>query len=121
MDLSTYSASISLVDLAGSECIKATNAVGQLKKESENINKSLLALTKAVRNLSERNGYVNFRDSKLTRILQPCLTENSKTIVICTIQQNASCAAETSNTLKFGAEANGIAVNARKNVQAVAV
>jgi len=87
-----------MVDLAGSESISKTNAVGLLKKESENINRSLLALSNVIRSLSElydkdrrvdsfEGRYINFRDSRLTRILQPCLTGNSKTIVICTIQQ----------------------------------
>jgi centromeric protein E len=60
--------------------------------------------------------YINFRDSKLTRILQPCLTGNSKTIVICTIQQLEECIGETINTLKFGVAANSIKINASKNV-----
>ena len=60
--------------------------------------------------------YINFRDSKLTRILQPCLTGNSKTIVICTIQQLEECIGETINTLKFGVAANSIKINASKKI-----
>jgi hypothetical protein len=41
-----------MVDLAGSESISKTNASGLLKKESENINKSLLALSNVIRSLS---------------------------------------------------------------------
>jgi centromeric protein E len=80
-----------MVDLAGSESISKTNAVGQLKKESENINKSLLALSNVIRALGEENKYINFRDSKLTRILQNCLTGNAKTVVVCTVNQTEDC------------------------------
>jgi hypothetical protein len=78
---------VNMVDLAGSESISRTNAVGIQKKESENINRSLLALSNVIRAMSEKSTYINFRDSKLTRILQPCLTNNSKSIIICTVQQ----------------------------------
>ena len=48
-DFSKTLSTISLVDLAGSESISKTNAVGKLKKESENINKSLFALSNVIR------------------------------------------------------------------------
>lgn len=92
--------------------------MGLLKKESENINKSLLALSNVIRALSEKNVYVNFRDSRLTRILQPCLTGHAKTVVICTINQTEDCVGETINTLKFGVAANTIKISAQRNVVA---
>lgn len=50
---------------------------------------SLLALSNVIIKLKDRNdkekGYINFRDSKLTRLLQNCLSGNSRTAVICTI------------------------------------
>ena len=106
-----------MVDLAGSESISKTNAQGTLKKEGESINKSLLYLSNVIRNLSQKITYVNFRDSRLTRILQPCLTNNAKTIVICTIQQMEECFGETLNTLKFGVSANSIYVANKRNYQ----
>lgn len=43
-------------------------------REGANINKSLLALSTVISKLSQKDGlYINFRDSKLTRLLQPCL------------------------------------------------
>ena len=88
----------------------------------------MLALSNVIRSLSElydkdrkvdsfEGRYINFRDSRLTRILQPCLTGNSKTIVICTIQQLEECVGETINTLKFGVAANSIKINATKNIR----
>jgi centromeric protein E len=115
-DLTTSSSTISMVDLAGSESISKTNAVGLLKKESENINKSLLTLSKVIRELGDKNNYISYRDSKLTRILQECLTGNSKTVVICTVNQNEGCVAETINTLKFGRSVNAVLMTVHKNV-----
>jgi hypothetical protein len=108
--------SIYMVDLAGSESISKTNAVGVLKKEAENINKSLLALTTAIRAISERQAYVNYRNSKLTRILQPSLSGNSKTIVICTVKQTDDSLPETLNTLKFGLSASNIRTDPKQRI-----
>jgi len=58
---------------------------------------------------------VNFRDSKLTRILQPSLQGQSKAIVICTVQQTEECLPETISTLRFGVSANKISVVAKRN------
>ncbi len=59
--------------------------------------------------LSKGDGsYINFRDSKLTRLLQPCLGGNSKTIVICTINPSSCNYQESVNTLKFGISAGVI-------------
>lgn len=108
--------SIYMVDLAGSESISKTNASGVQKKESENINKSLLALTTVIRSISEKHNYINYRNSKLTRILQPCLCGESKTVVICTVKQTEDCLSESVNTLKFGVCANTIRTDARQNI-----
>ena len=57
-----------LVDLAGSE--KAP-IFGKKNTESGSINKSLLALGKCITALTSQNkGYIPWRDSKLTRLLQ---------------------------------------------------
>jgi len=70
-----------LIDLAGSEAVSKTKATGARKKyylflilknnkrEGDNINKSLLALSNCIRKLSEKSNYVSYRDSKLTRLL----------------------------------------------------
>ena len=38
----------------------------------------------------QSRGHVPFRDSKLTRLLQPCLGGNSRTAIICTLSPAAS-------------------------------
>jgi len=110
--------SIYMVDLAGSESIGKTNAVGQLKKEAENINKSLLALTSVIRSISQKDIHITYRNSKLTRILQPSLSGNSKTVVICTAKQTEDCLSETINTLRFGVSASSVGTEARYVVEA---
>ena len=73
---------LNLVDLAGSERVKQTNAQGQILKESQNINLSLMILGTVISKLSEGNKHIPYRDSKLTRILQNSLGGNTKTVII---------------------------------------
>lgn len=47
------------------------------------------------------NGHVPYRDSKLTRILQPSLQGNARISVICTISPAVNNQEESTNTLKF--------------------
>ena len=69
---------ISLIDLAGSEAVSKTRAEGTRLKEGFSINRSLLALSNVISNLSKnkKSKYINYRDSKLTRIMQPELSGN---------------------------------------------
>ena len=107
---------INLIDLAGSENSNKTGCVGQRLKEGSNINKSLLALSNVINKLSQNNGnngngqnvFVNYRDSKLTRLLQNSLGGNSKTTIICTITDDSEHYNETMNTLHFGNKAKNI-------------
>jgi len=85
---------LNLVDLAGSEGASRTETQGIRLREGSNINRSLLALSNVINRLSQQGGsskaFINYRDSKLTRILQPALGGNSKTAIICTITQTIS-------------------------------
>ena len=65
---------LNLVDLAGSENVSKAKCEGMRIKEGGNINKSLLALSNVINKLSQNNkNFVNYRDSKLTRLLQSSL------------------------------------------------
>ena len=85
---------LNLVDLAGSEGASKTQTDGLRLREGSNINRSLLALSNVINKLSQAIGggktFINYRDSKLTRILQSALGGNSKTAIICTITQTLS-------------------------------
>lgn len=78
-------ASLNLVDLAGSESVRHTGATGQRAKEGGKINQSLLSLSRVIHALSQPGTHVSFRDSKLTRLLQPSLSGNAKMAVVCCI------------------------------------
>ena len=103
----TFISQLNLIDLAGSENASKTCCVGLRFKEGANINKSLLALSNVINSLSQRQ-FVNYRDSKLTRLLQPALGGNSKTAIICTITDDAAHYSETMNTLHFGLKAKNV-------------
>lgn len=121
---------LSLIDLAGSE--RAADDK-ERRTEGAHINKSLLTLGNIISKLSEnkdkqgnpvdRDGrHLPYRDSKLTRLLQPALSGNSLVSILCTVQLVAGINAhsgETLNTLKFAARAkNSIVSHAKKAEEA---
>jgi centromeric protein E len=132
---------LSLIDLAGSERAAEDK---ERRTEGAHINKSLLTLGTVIARLSgedekEREEgskstekdkekslkHLPYRDSKLTRLLQPALSGNSLVSILCTIQLSSagtSAAAaglhtgETLNTLKFASRAkNNIVSHAKRN------
>eukprot|EP00978_Attheya_sp_CCMP212_P012803 scaffold31989_cov54-Attheya_sp.AAC.6 len=111
--------SLSLVDLAGSECAKMTGATGARQKEGKYINKSLMTLGHVIWKLSELAGksnqpdaaertHIPYRDSKLTRLLQPSLSGNAQICIICNISPHVQHLDESHNTLKFATRAKRI-------------
>ncbi|XP_044537567.1 centromere-associated protein E [Gracilinanus agilis] len=96
---------LNLVDLAGSERASQTGAEGVRLKEGCNINRSLFILGQVIKKLSDGQpgGFINYRDSKLTRILQNSLGGNAKTLIICTITPVSLD--ETLSTLQFASTA----------------
>ena len=103
-----------LVDLAGSE--KAP-ILGKKNNESGSINKSLLALGKCINALTSQNkGYIPWRDSKLTRLLQEPLSGNSRIVMIATVSPSIDSFDETMFTLQNANKAKGVKVVLKKNV-----
>ncbi|CBI30110.3 unnamed protein product, partial [Vitis vinifera] len=100
---------LNLVDLAGSERAAKTGAEGVRLKEGSHINKSLMALGTVIKKLSEgaesQGSHVPYRDSKITRILQPALGGNSNTAIICNITLAQIHADETKSSLQFASRA----------------
>nr|POE51576.1 kinesin-related protein 11 [Quercus suber] len=131
---------LSLIDLAGSE--KAAENK-ERRTEGAHINKSLLTLGTVIGRLAgddekDKDGntkssgdrekgtrHLPYRDSKLTRLLQPALSGNSLVSILCTIQLSSagtsavlatSHTGETLNTLKFASRAkNNIVSHAKRN------
>jgi centromeric protein E len=62
------------------------------------------------------NSHIPYRDSKLTRILQPSLGGNARTAIICTLSPATSHIEQSRNTLLFGSCAKQIVTNAQVNV-----
>ena len=117
----TTTAEINLVDLAGSEGMSKGLAEDIRSREGSSINKSLLALSTLIEKLSDahskkgKKAYLNFRDSKLTRILQGSLSGNSNIVLICTVTPAITQYQESNNTLLFGFKAKKIKISPQIN------
>ncbi|XP_020885438.1 kinesin-like protein KIN-7O isoform X2 [Arabidopsis lyrata subsp. lyrata] len=100
---------LNVVDLAGSERAAKTGAEGVRLKEGTHINKSLMTLGTVIKKLSEgvenQGGHIPYRDSKLTRILQPALGGNANTAIICNITLALIHVNETKSSLQFASRA----------------
>ncbi|KAA1474778.1 kinesin-domain-containing protein [Dentipellis sp. KUC8613] len=107
---------LSLIDLAGSE--KATSDK-ERTREGKYINTSLLTLGSVIGKLAEnamknKTDHVPFRDSKLTRMLQPSLSGNARISVICTINPDINAIPESMSTLLFAQRIKKVQLNAKK-------
>jgi hypothetical protein len=109
--------SINLIDLAGSEGVAKSDINGQRLKEGANINKSLLSMYNVITKLNNKADFVCFRESKLTRILQPYLGGNSLTAIICNVHPLESNYNESVSTLRFAMCAGGVKNNVKINFQ----
>ncbi|XP_014264073.1 kinesin-like protein KIF19 isoform X2 [Maylandia zebra] len=107
-----------MIDLAGSERAAQTQNRGQRLKEGAHINRSLLALGNCINALSDKNGnkYVNYRDSKLTRLLKDSLGGNSRTVMIAHISPASVAFEESRNTLTYADRAKSIRTRVKKNM-----
>jgi centromeric protein E len=124
-----------LIDLAGSE--RATSDK-ERTREGKYINTSLLTLGTVIGTLAENaaknkvyvpslshlpkrtanthhcSDHVPFRNSKLTRMLQPSLSGNARISVICTINPDPSAVTESTSTLLFAQRIKKVQLNAQK-------
>ncbi|KAH3902340.1 Kip2p SCDLUD_002160 [Saccharomycodes ludwigii] len=94
-----------------------TPSLSNRRKEGSFINKSLLALSTVISKLSNNKydnnnsdlSHIPYRDSKLTRLLQPSLSGQSIITTICTVDTwNTRATAETLSTLRFASRAKNI-------------
>jgi len=101
---------LTLVDLAGSGERFAHTTTAQRHRESTRINLGLLALARVLGALGSADNkgggkrivYVPFRDSQLTRMLQPALLHGSAQFILCV---DPAQTAPTLSTLRFGRRA----------------
>ncbi|RMB92678.1 hypothetical protein DUI87_30987 [Hirundo rustica rustica] len=107
----SFHCKLHLVDLAGSERQKKTKTERDRLKEGININRGLLCLGNVISALGDENkkgGFVPYRDSKLTRLLQDSLGGNSHTLMITCVSPADSNLEETLNTLRYADRARKI-------------
>ncbi|PCH40175.1 kinesin-domain-containing protein [Wolfiporia cocos MD-104 SS10] len=107
---------LSLIDLAGSE--KATSDK-ERTREGKYINTSLLTLGTVISTLAEnaaknKSDHIPYRNSKLTRMLQPSLSGDARISVICTLNPDPSAIAESTSTLLFAQRIKRVQLHARK-------
>ncbi|XP_022686279.1 kinesin-like protein KIF19 isoform X2 [Varroa jacobsoni] len=106
-----------MVDLAGTERTSNTKATGKRLKEGAHINKSLLALGNVINALAMKSAkHVNFRDSKLTRLLKEALGGNCRTLMVAHISPVPSAYEDSRNTLIYADRAQNITNKIRSNV-----
>ena len=109
-----------LCDLAGFEdIIKAeTQANKVLSKEAGYINRSLTAFNRVFVSLRKQDpNTVSYRDTKLTHLLKPFLTNSGKCALTVTVRNDKRSIGSTQNTLRFGRETRGVTLGkARRQV-----
>lgn len=98
------------MSFTGSERARKTKNRGKRLQEGAHINRSLLALGNCINALAEGKGarYVNYRDSKLTRLLKEALSGRCKTIMIGHVTPETKNRDENKNTLVYCERANNI-------------
>lgn len=65
---------------------------------------------------SALHAHIPYRDSKLTRLLQPALSGKSRVAVVCTISPSPNHAIESLSTLKFARRASRVVTKAERGV-----
>lgn len=93
-----------LVDLAGSERLQRSGATGDRLKETQNINRSLSSLADVFLAKAEGRAHIPFRNSKLTHLMEPCLSGQGKTLMLVNVGPEQDNAHETLCSLRFAGQ-----------------
>lgn len=97
-------------DLAGSERQAKTGTSGMILKQASAINSSLLVLGRCLEALRKKDKGISapFRDSKLTRMLNPFFTHGGYVSLIICVNPHIYLQDETMDTIRFSAIASEI-------------
>jgi kinesin family protein C1 len=111
---------LNLCDLAGSERLDRSGAISdtQRLKETQSINKSLSCLGDVFNALGQGAAHVPFRNSKLTYLLQDCLSGDGKALMFVNLSPTFESVGESLCSLRFAQRVNQVELGkATKNVQ----
>ena len=105
---------VNLVDLAGNDFDKRDLSADhslQQRKESNHINKDLLAVKECISGIAMKAAKIPFRNSSLTRVLQRALlppnNEGTTTLMLATVSPDAAAKISTINTLRYAEMVTG--------------
>eukprot|EP00927_Polykrikos_kofoidii_P044178 TRINITY_DN38218_c0_g1_i1.p1 TRINITY_DN38218_c0_g1~~TRINITY_DN38218_c0_g1_i1.p1 ORF type:complete len:859 (+),score=162.01 TRINITY_DN38218_c0_g1_i1:60-2579(+) len=110
-----------LVDLAGSERLEKSGSTGERLKETRSINRSLSSLADVFAAKAECSSHVPFRNSKLTHLMEPCLSGQGKTLMLVSVQAEQGNAHETLCSLRFAKQVSQCTTGGRpqRNVKSI--
>lgn len=110
---------LNLCDLAGSERLDRSGAGSDAKrlKETQAINKSLSSLGDVFTSLANGSKHIPFRNSKLTYLLQDCLSGDGKALMFVNLSPTLASSQESLCSLRFAQRVNSVELGkANKNV-----
>ncbi len=111
---------LNLCDLAGSERLDRSGAADDAKrlKETQAINKSLSCLGDVFNALATGASHVPYRNSKLTYLLQDCLSGDGKALMFVNLSPTTASCGESVASLRFAQRVNQVELGkATKHVQ----
>jgi len=114
------SGALNLCDLAGSERLDRSGAGADAKrlKETQSINKSLSCLGDVFNALATGASHIPYRNSKLTYLLQDCLSGDGKALMFVNLSPTTASCGESVCSLRFAQRVNQVELGkATKHVQ----
>ncbi len=101
---------LNLCDLAGSERLDRSGAASDAKtlRETQAINKSLSSLGDVFNALANKSKHVPYRNSKLTYLLQDCLSGDGKALMFVNLSPTMESSNESLCSLRFAQRVNQI-------------
>lgn len=99
-----------LCDLAGSERLDRTGTLNDSTrlKETVNINKSLSSLADVFIALANKAPHIPYRNSKLTTLLQDCLSGDGKALMFVNVSPTMASGHETLCSLRFASQVSQV-------------
>jgi kinesin family protein C1 len=114
------SGALNLCDLAGSERLDRSGAGADAArlKETQSINKSLSCLGDVFNALATGASHVPYRNSKLTYLLQDCLSGDGKALMFVNLSPTTASSGESVCSLRFAQRVNQVELGkATKHVE----